>query len=166
VETIALDRRIDVALNGCVEQMVFSFYNNQLFRIVVDYSHERTEGLTDADMIDAVSAMYGPSVKRVPGPVRAASAVETESGSPLARWGDAKHVVVLYRTSSYGGRPFRLIVTEAALDTLARKAAIQATRLDEQEAPSREIARQKKERDDGRAANEKARVTNKGSFRP
>ena len=27
-----------------VEQMVFSFYNNQLFRIVVDYRQERTEG--------------------------------------------------------------------------------------------------------------------------
>ena len=110
-------------------------------------------------MIDAISAIYGTSVKRIPGPVRVASAVETESGSPLARWDNAKHVVVLYRTSSYGG-PFRLIVTDAALDTLARKAAIQATRLDEQEAPSREIARQKKERDDGRAAAEKARVTN------
>jgi hypothetical protein len=57
-------------------------------------------------------------------------------------------------------------VTEPALDTLARKAAIQATRLDEQDAPRREIARQKKERDDGRAAAEKARVANKESFRP
>jgi hypothetical protein len=148
-----------------VEQIVFSFYNNQLFRIVVDYGYERTEGLTDADMIEAISAVYGTSVKRIPGPVRVASAVEPESGSPVARWGDAEHVVVLYRTSSYR-EAFRLIVTERALETLARKAAIQATRLDEQEAPRREIVRQKKERDDGRAAAEKARVANKESFRP
>ena len=83
----------------------------------------------------------------------------------MARWGDAEHLVVLYRTSSYRNA-FRLIVTEPAFDTLARKAVIQAARLDEQEAPRREIARQKKERDDGRAAADKARVTNKASFRP
>ena len=145
-----------------VEQIVFSFYNNQLFRIIVDYGQERTKGLTDADMIDAISEVYG---KRIPGPIRVATALETESGSRLARWGDAAHVVTLYRTTSYGD-PFRLIVTEAALDTLARKATIQAARLDDQEAPAREIARQKKERDDGRAAAEKARDTNKGNLRP
>jgi hypothetical protein len=39
-------------------------------------------------------------------------------------------------------------------------------RLDQQEAPRREIARQQKERDDGRAASEKARIENKESFRP
>ena len=42
-----------------VEQILFSFYNNQLFRVVVDYGHERTEGMTDADMIEAMSASYG-----------------------------------------------------------------------------------------------------------
>jgi hypothetical protein len=57
-------------------------------------------------------------------------------------------------------------VTTSALDDLARKAAIQATRLDAQDAPRREIVRQKKERDDSRAAAEKARVVNKAVFRP
>ena len=57
-------------------------------------------------------------------------------------------------------------MTEPALDDLAGKAAIQAMRLDEQEAPRRELARQNKERDDGRAAAEKARIANKGVFRP
>src|SRR4030095_3984129 len=36
-----------------VEQIVFGFYNDQLFRIVVDYGRERTEGMTAADMIEA-----------------------------------------------------------------------------------------------------------------
>jgi hypothetical protein len=49
---------------------------------------------------------------------------------------------------------------------MAREAATQATRLDQQEAPRREIARQKKEQDDGRAAEAKARTLNKGAFRP
>jgi len=148
-----------------VDQMVFSFYNDQLFRIIVDYGHERTEGMTDADMIAAISAVYGTPVARAPGTVRAASRIETESGTPLARWGGADHAVTLYRTSSYR-EAFRLIVTERALDDLARKATLQAARLDDQEAPQREIARQKKERDDGRAAAEKARTVNKRVFRP
>jgi hypothetical protein len=148
-----------------VEQMLFSFYNNQLFRIVVDYGYDRTEGMTDADMIEGISAVYGTPVKRTAAAARVATRVEIESGSPVARWGDAGHSVVLYRNSSYQ-KTFRLIVADPALDDLARKAEIQAARLDEQEAPSREVARQKKERDDSRTAAEKARVVNKAVFRP
>jgi hypothetical protein len=148
-----------------VEQMAFSFYNDQLFRIVVDYGYDRTEGMTDADVIEGISAVYGTPVKRPPVAARAATRIEIESGSPVARWGDAGHSVVLYRNTSFK-KTFRLIVTDPALDDLARKAESQAARLDEQEAPSREVARQKKERDDSRTAAEKARVANKGVFRP
>ena len=148
-----------------VQQIGFSFYNDRLFRIVVDYDRDRTEGMTDADMVEAISAVYGVRATRAAGPARIASRVETESGSPVARWGDAAHSVVLYRTSSYRGG-FRLIVTDPSLDDLARKATTQAVRLDDQEAPKREVARLKKEQDDGRAAAEKARLANKKVFRP
>jgi hypothetical protein len=151
-----------------VERIVFSFYNDHLFRIVVDYGHDRTDGMTDADMIEAISAVYGPSVKPARGALRVQSQVEIESGSPVVRWGSADGAdgaVVLYRTSSYR-ETFRLILTDAALADLARKAATQAVRLDEQQAPQREIARQKKERDDARVAAEKARAANKGLFWP
>ena len=149
-----------------VEQIRFSFYNDQLFRVVVDYGHERTEGMTGADMIEGISSVYGaplPRSSRAAGlPV---SQLDTESGSLVARWGDSEHRVVLYQTSSYGAT-YRLIVADGRLDAMARKAEAQAARLDDQEAPAREIARQKKERDDGRAAAAKARVANKGVFRP
>ena len=148
-----------------VKQILFSFVNDRLFRIVVDYDHDRTEGMTDADMIEALSTVYAAPVKRAPGPARVVSRVEAESGSPLARWGDASYSAVLYRTSSYRSG-FRLIVTDSALDTLAQKAAIQAVRLDDQEAPRREVARLKKEQDDTKAAAEKARIANKKVFRP
>lgn len=152
-----------------VEQVRFSFYNDRLFRIVVDYGTDRTEGMTDADMVEAISAVYGPNVKPTVkptrGPVRVQSAIDIESGSPVARWGDPEHAVVLHRTSSYR-EAFRLIVTDLTVAELERKGALQALRLDEQEAPQREIARQKKERDDARAATEKARNANKGLFRP
>jgi hypothetical protein len=148
-----------------VDQIVFSFVDDRLFRVVVDYEHTRTEGMTDADMIEAISTAYGAPVKRLPGPARVMSRVEAESGSSVARWGDAGYSAVLYRTSSYRGA-FRLIVTDSALDTLARKATLQAVRLDDQEAPRREVARLKKEQDDTRTAAEKARTVNKKVFRP
>jgi hypothetical protein len=148
-----------------VEHVVFSFYNDQLFRIVVDYSQNRTAGMTDADMIEAISTVYGPPATRPSGTVRVAPRLETERRSAVARWGDAVYAVVLYRSVSFG-EGFRLIVTESALDDLARKATMQAARLDEQDAPRVEAARQKQQRDDRRAASDKARVANKAVFRP
>src|SRR5581483_405856 len=103
---------VNAPSNDPVERMFFTFYNDQLFRIVVDYSHDRTEGMTQADLIEALSAVYGavlPKTTRTAG--RAAAPVEIESGSPFARWGDAEHSVVLYQTSSYRSA-FRLIVTD------------------------------------------------------
>jgi hypothetical protein len=147
-----------------VERIVFRFYNDRLFQLVVDYGRDRTEGMTDADMIAAISTAYG-SINPTRSPGRVQSPVEIESGTPVARWADATNAVVLYRTSSYR-QVYRLIVTNAGDATLARKGTTQALRLDEQEAPQREIARQKKERDDARAAADKARHANKGQFIP
>jgi hypothetical protein len=148
-----------------VEQMVFSFYNDQLFRIVVDYGHNGTEGMTDTDLIEAISAIYGTPLAKSPrAAVRVPSAVEADSGAAVGRWGDADHSIVLYRSSSYRSA-WRLIVTALRIDNLARTAETRATRLDDQEAPQREIARQKKERADSLAAAEKARVSNKKAFK-
>jgi hypothetical protein len=93
------------------------------------------------------------------------SRLEIESGSPVAEWGDSQHALVLYETSSYG-TAFRLLIADVRLANLARTAETQALRLDEQEAPQREVARQQKEHDDGHAAEVKARAANKGTFRP
>jgi hypothetical protein len=52
------------------------------------------------------------------------------------------------------------------LDALARAAITEAVRLDKQEAPQREVERQQRQESDARAAQEKARLTNKPPFRP
>ena len=147
-----------------VRQIVFSFYDDQLFRLVIDYDHNRTEGMTDADMIEAISSAYG-STSKMPQKSRIASSqVAEESGTRVAHWGDADYSVVLYRSSYASG--FRMIVTSVRLEALAATAEAQALRLDERDAPRREIARQKKEADDTRAAQERARLANKAGFRP
>jgi hypothetical protein len=148
-----------------VKEIVFRFYNDQLSKMVVDYDRDRTAGLTDEDLIEAISADYGPRLK--PGAKAGrggATPIDDESGTPIARWGDTGYAVVLYRSSYASG--FRLIVTSPRLEGLARTAIARAARLDEREAPQRELARQKKEVDDRRAADLKARLANKASFRP
>ena len=47
-----------------VSRITFGFYDDQLFRIVVDYDRLRTEGMTEADMVGAISAMDGPPSRR------------------------------------------------------------------------------------------------------
>ena len=148
-----------------VQQIAFSFYNDQLFRMVIDYDRKRTEGLTNADIVDAISTLYGPAVKPiVKSSGAAAPPVEEEAGTRVARWGNADYAAVLYRSSYASG--FRLIVTSVRLAALARTAEAQALKLDDREAPQRERARQKKDADDARLVQEKARVANKATFVP
>jgi hypothetical protein len=58
-----------------------------------------------------------------------------------------------------------MLVFSKQLDALARAAIVEAIRLDEQEAPQREIERQKKQDEENRAVQEKARLVNKVGFR-
>ena len=148
-----------------VQQIAFSFYNDQLFRLVIEYDRNRTEGMTDADMVEAISAMYGPPAAPAPRANRAPlTAIDEESGTRVAEWGSDEYDAVLYR-SLYASE-FRMVVTSVRLNALARTAEAQAIRLDERDAPERERARQKKEADAEQASQEKARVTNKAAFKP
>ena len=88
-----------------------------------------------------------------------------DPGTLIAQWGNVDDSVKLYRLSSYTTR-FRLVVTAEPTAALVRTAAARALVLDASEAPQREAAREKKETDDRRAAAEKARSTNKPTFRP
>jgi hypothetical protein len=83
--------------------------------------------MTDADMIEAISAAYGPGITPTRSSGRIQSQVEIESGTAVARGADPKHAVVLDRTSSYR-EVHRLIVTDDVIATLARKGASQALR--------------------------------------
>ena len=148
-----------------VEQVVFGFHDGRLFRVTVDYDREQTKGLIDADMVEAISAVYGPQVKPSVSRRRQAPSVYDDPGAPIAQWGNPDNSVMLYRLSWYA-TSFRLIVTAEPIAALARTAAARALVLDAREAPQREAAREKKEAEDRRAAEEKARSTNKETFRP
>jgi hypothetical protein len=149
-----------------VREIAFTFYNDRLFQIVVMYERERTEGLTNTDLIDALSAIYGapviPSARRAgPAPLGPADLYD---GTAVAQWEDTRHRLTLSR----GTYPvvFRLVVLSRELGDLATAAAIEAGRLDDREAPQREADRLNTEIADARTAQEKARLVNKAAFRP
>jgi hypothetical protein len=149
-----------------VQRIVFTFYDDQLFRLVISYDRERTNGMTDGDMVDALSATYGvallqPSSKNLPA---LTPSLLGELGAPIAQWGDVDYAVGLYRSSF--ASEFRVVVTSPRLDALARTATAESVRLDAREAPQREVDRKQKEADDTRASQEKARLANKATFKP
>ncbi|HYK90329.1 MAG TPA: hypothetical protein VE398_16255 [Acidobacteriota bacterium] len=148
-----------------VKEILFSFYNDELYRIVVNYDQDRTEGLTDEDLIESISAKYGTPTTPVAKIISSsASQVYGDSEKVIARWEDSQYSCNLFR-SSYGAVP-GLLVFSKRLEALAQVAIIKAIRLNDQEAPQREIDRQKKQDDEKLAAGQKARPGNKTNFRP
>ncbi|MBI3684374.1 MAG: hypothetical protein HY235_28710 [Acidobacteria bacterium] len=145
------------------KNVVFSFYDGELFRIVVDYDRYETEGLTADDFVDAISAMYGPAAKPT-APVKVAPGSYGDQEEILAQWQDPQYRFDLIRFSY--GPSFRLIGVLTRLEASAQAATLEATRLDDQEAPQRDAARIANEEEAARAKLEKARLLNKPKFRP
>ena len=147
-----------------VAGIVFSFVDNQLFKMVIDYDRSRTEGLTKEDMIGSLTAVYGPR-STVPVSAPARSAIDSlDTPTVLARWRQGETSITLQQ-SPYGGG-FRLVILSVPLEALARKAQATAVTMDAREAPAREAARAKARADAEKAAAEKTRTTNKAAFKP
>jgi hypothetical protein len=155
-----------------VKDIRFTFYNGELSRLVVHYDRERTEGLTAEDLIEAISAKYGTPSK----PAAEITLFSTHTYSDgdqtysnqnekvIARWEDGQYSFDLFQSSIQS--TFGLVAYSKRLDAQAQATIVEAIRLDQQEAPQREIERQKKKGDENRAQQEKARKSNKLPFRP
>jgi hypothetical protein len=148
--------------NQSLRSIRFDFYNGELSKIVVIYDPARTNGLTTDDMVEAISGLYGPAAK--PDRTIAVSAVYADNQTVLASWEDALYSYNLFR-SGYGNA-FGLVAFSKKLDEMASVSIREADRLDKLEAPERERALQLKQDADRRAAQEKARLASKPSFRP
>src|SRR3989475_1839205 len=82
-----------------VEQILFSFYNGELYKISVTYDQTSTEGLTEEDMVKSISAKYGP-------PTYVALAIDYATNdrygvtqTPVASWQDAQYSFNIARYS-------------------------------------------------------------------
>ena len=143
-----------------VEQILFSFYNGELFKISVTYDRTSTEGLTEADMVKAISAKYGPATIAAPEIESAINDRYDAKQKPVASWEDAQYSSSLVRSSF--NDVLGLVVFSKRAKAQAELAIAEAVKLDEQEGPKRETDRQKKQVDDLEVARQK----NQTSFRP
>jgi hypothetical protein len=163
-----LQRERSPAEPEAVRMVRFTFYAGRLYQIVVTYDRNRIEGLTEADLIDAISASYGPAIlvsKRI-GATRPLSSGESNLGveqTVTALWEDGDHTVSLLHNSYPTGFELRLLAK--APDLLARVATLASTRLDSLEAPQVEMERRQKQADESLAKAESARRANKPFFR-
>jgi hypothetical protein len=145
-----------------VRQALLRFYNGRLFQIVVTYDRYKVEGMTSEDLVETISTVYGTPTR--PAVEIAYHSIYGEIAPVVARWEDSQYSYNLVPSRDQSS--FALVLWSKQLDTLAQKAIVEATRLDAEEAPQREIEKQKKKEDDERLVLEKARSVNKPNFRP
>jgi hypothetical protein len=138
-----------------VEQILFSFYNGELYKISVTYDQTSTEGLTDEDMVKSISAKYGQATY-------VALAIDLTKNDrydvtqkTVASWADAQYSFNLVR-SSFSDH-LGLVIYSKRVNAEAELSVLEAVKLEEQEGPQREAERQKKETDDLEAARQKNR---------
>lgn len=146
-----------------VGDVVFSFYNGELYRIAVNYDRYEVEGLTTEDIVGALSGIYGAAVPPI-APAKVAQDQFGDQQEVLAHWEDSQYSFDLMRLSY--GSSFQLVGVQRTLDTSAQSAISEAKRLDDQEAPQREAAFAASEQEAAKAKLEKARLVNKPRFRP
>jgi hypothetical protein len=141
-----------------IGQILFSFYNGELYKISVTYDPPSTEGLTEQDMVKSISAKYGPAT--IVAPEIDSQTTDRYVSKPVASWEDEQYSVNLVRFSF--SDVLGLVVFSKRVNTQAELAIGEAVKLDEQEGPKREADRQKKQKDDLAEARQK----NQKSFRP
>src|SRR5712692_4348805 len=82
-----------------VEQILFSFYNAELYKISVTYDRTSTEGLTAEDMVKSISAKYGPATSVKPEVDSATNERYDMRQKPVATWEDSQYSFNLVRSS-------------------------------------------------------------------
>jgi hypothetical protein len=129
-----------------VEELLFSFYNGELYRITATYDSASTQGLTAADLVEAISAKYGmptgPAVEASPPKVLAYRSTD----ETIAFWEDSQNSLILSRSPLSDN--FELVMFSKRLNGQAEAAIAAASKQQREDAPQREVARAKREADD------------------
>lgn len=138
-----------------VGQIFFSFYNGELFRILVTYDRGATHGLTAEDMVQAISTKYGTPTRPVGEISFPTNELYRSTEKLIARWEDSQYSINLVRSRFLNS--FALFIFSKRLDAQVEAAIAKSIELEVQEEPQKEIDRQKKETDGLEAARQKNR---------
>ena len=144
-----------------VWQVLFTFYNGQLYRILITYNTQATKGLTVEDMVEAISTQYGQPTRPNSTVSFPTNELYSSTEIVIARWEDSQNSLNLFRSSflnTYG-----LVMFSKQLDTQVRAAFAESLKHGKHaEDPQIEVARLKTEAD----GLEVMRQKNKKTFRP
>ena len=143
-----------------ISHITLDFYNGALYRIVVVYDEKSVEGLTEDDMVKAISARYGIGVRLYPEIDFPNHDVYAAPEKVIARWDDSENSVTFFHST--GLESFGLAVFSKRVNAQAEAAIVESAKLAKEQAPQKEIDRQIKEVDDLDIARQK----NIKSFRP
>jgi hypothetical protein len=150
-----------------VRRVVFSFYNDGLYRVCVTYEPTQINGLTDADLIESLSVVYGtPVTSETVTALRPSESPDRDAQGlrVVARWENAESSVALVRGTYLA--PLSLVILAKRVAGDARSADQEAVRLDVSERPAREAAKARQDASAAQLAEEKARPVNKKAFKP
>src|SRR6266853_3047064 len=103
-----------------VRQILFSFYDGELYRILVTYDRYVTEGLTADAMVRTMSAKYG-TATRPTGEISFPTNETGEYGTTekvIVRWEDSRYSFNLFRSPQ--SKTFGLVMFSKRLDAQAR----------------------------------------------
>jgi len=128
-----------------VDQILFSFYNGALYRMLVTYDSSATKGLTDEDMIRAVSTKYGVATRPVAVVNFPTNPSYKATEKVIARWEDPQYSLNLFRPSE---DTLAIVMFTKQGDAQAGISIAESVKLEQQEAPQKEAARVKKAADD------------------
>ena len=142
-------------------EMVLTFHRGRLARIAVAYDRERTEGLTDEDLLEVFQGLYGSPL--LPSTTRLTPALSTDP-QVIGSWRDAESLLLLWR-ERFPGR-VGLTITSIASDLAMQEAIANGERLDASEAPARDLARRAAEATALQTRDDKVRRDNKAAFKP
>jgi hypothetical protein len=148
-----------------VYEVLFNFYDDQLYRIVVTYDRGRMAGLSNDDVIETLSAIYGMPLLQDARTARNALRLDVAADmAVVAQWDNARSLVTLLR-STYSTQ-IQLVLISKRLNPVARAAITEARRLDTAGAPQRERDRRTQAAAEDAVTAEKTRAVNKTAFRP
>lgn len=128
-----------------VGQIVFSFYNGALYRMLMTYDNAATKGLTDEDMIQIVSTKYGAATRPVAVLDFPTSPYYDLTEKVIARWEDPQYSLNLFHSF---GDTYAVVMFAKELDMQAGISIAESVKLEEKEAPQNEADRVKKNADD------------------
>ena len=153
------------AIGASLRAIRFSFYNHSLFRMLVTYDPNKTQGLTTQDVIDAIADEYGkPSMSTEMVRVSPLGTTFPAYEPILAQWENEQYSYRLFRGSF--GSTFGLVIVSKELEALAVAASEKSLAQDQLDAPRKELERRKQQDTERLEADTKARLTNKPQFRP